>query len=1653
MGASIIALGLFSSILDLKRKPNPMRPNFFTIQIVSLFLFSANIYAQSTTYTVDDDGGGDFLTIEAALAAASSGDVIVITGGADNIHTEANQFVEQDITIRGQGAGTTILQSGPAPQTLFRDRGLFSINGDVTIEDMTIRYGFFEVGGALAIFTGTVTLNNVIIRECTAFQGGAIYVEEPAILNLNQCQIIDNGVGLVTPFSGGGIYVGGVANITESVIANNTVTEFGGGLSFNSFDLPAALSTISNSTISNNTSTEGYGAGIYTDHPLDIQNSTVSTNIATLDGGGIYTSATGILSLQHVTVANNSTAANGGGVFVAPFDGSSAGILNTVNSLIGDNSATDAGADVFLDGNLITNIQTLVEDCAGSACTSTTFPINGDPNLSPLQDNGGFTFTHALASPSAALNRANPANSLPLDQIGQTRADCPDLGAFELPGISETSVIRLTGGGGFIPNGSTTPSIGNNTDFGEVFLGGEQILNFSISNLGCATLELTGTGPVSFVGGSSAFSVETQPNNAIGSFQGDDFQIKFEPTSLGFFTATVRIFNNDADENPFTFTIQGQGVGPEIEIRGNGIPIGNGNTATDPADGTDFGSVDLNGAQVTNTFEIVNLGDRPLLLNGNPVINFLGSSGGFTVIGSPATTNIPAGGSAEFQIEFDPSTEGSQSATVSIENNDSNEGFYTFVISGSGGGSPQIVVSGNGENIANNDLTPSFADNTNFGTVEIGNSLDRQFVITNNGQETLLVTNINPGSGFPNSAFSIIGPSSFFIAPGFSNTFTVRFAPTENGVQNTNITILNNDVAFRFAVQGQSSAPEINVLGPTDEPIRDGDSSPSDIDGTDFGTVELNSGSIVRTFTIENQGGEPLQLLGSPRVVVFNTGAPAFSVSRQPASPNIPADGGFTTFDITFNPLATGSLNGTIQILSNDGDENPYVFSIRGFVGASPDIAVIGNGNNISNGDDFPTSENLTNFGAVAKGQVTTRFQLVNEGTADLFIQNAVVQPLGNISAFSLNNNLANVRLRPGRTKNLTVAFDPPSAGKFEANIIINNNDADEDPFIFRVTGLGLCQSGPREPYFHWTNESGDNQWSNSLNWRTDQGLQEVPDAGAIVYFGCDINDDCNIDTNPSVARFIINDDYSGMISLGSNQLTISEELRIDGADSFDAGDGTVELANTTGEIEVESSAPVHNLSLSADILDLKAPLVVAGDLTINDLEEFNGSRLLQLEGDLQANNSALYVGKGVIQLMGDTDQRLRGNGLVSNIDISKPSGSVVLENTFRLSNGALTGDGSLTGNALLIDDDYEFDFAGTLTDLILTAGDIKLDRNLELTGDLVVSSLNRLTKNELQVRGNIICNEQNLAGNGSLVMIGNENSTFGGNTTVRVDLNFIIRKEALAMVDLTTRPLFRKLYVESGLLDLSGQSISGKTFVQANGGLTGVGQLNDRTIVDAGGQIIPGNGMDNLGVLAFELLRLSSDAEILLDVDGNDSDQVTFATRIDITDSRLLLTAGNNPTIPLTLIRSVINRRISGSFANAQDGDAFDLNGESFIVNYSDGQRNIVLSPAASQLRKPVPEEVAGPVQLSGLNPHANFEVVPPTWKFYPNPVGDQLVLQTQIPLETAPIRIFNNLGKLVLQKQVLGPGTTIDVSKLPAGIYILNYHRESKTFVKKDF
>lgn len=254
-------------------------------------------------------------------------------------------------------------------------------------------------------------------------------------------------------------------------------------------------------------------------------------------------------------------------------------------------------------------------------------------------------------------------------------------------GTPEPEMVVLGNNATEIVNNSTTVSQSLGTDFGQLLWNGafSATNTFVITNTGLATLTLSGA-PVSVLGDHSAdFTVIQPASTSIPAGQSVAFKIACDPSALGVRTGLVSIANNDSNENPYTFKIQGTGTEPRPVmsiLSSNGtLVVTNGTTVLSEALGTDFGEILWIGAvSVERTFVITNRGTASLTLTLPVTITGVDSAN-FTVT-QPATSTIDVGQSVTFKIACDPSAVGVKTGLVSIVNNDTSP--YRFNISAAG---------------------------------------------------------------------------------------------------------------------------------------------------------------------------------------------------------------------------------------------------------------------------------------------------------------------------------------------------------------------------------------------------------------------------------------------------------------------------------------------------------------------------------------------------------------------------------------------------------------------------------------------------------------------------------------------------------------------------------------------------------------------------------------------------------------------------------------------------------------------------------------------------------------------------------------------------------------------------------------------------------
>jgi hypothetical protein len=709
-----------------------------------------------------------------------------------------------------------------------------------------------------------------------------------------------------------------------------------------------------------------------------------------------------------------------------------------------------------------------IQDSGGNslvASTSISFSVEAWQNTpDPLDvDNSG------LIAPLDALLVINDLNSqgartLPQTFSGSFYFDVNGDGA-ESP-IDELQIlnylnansgtvgrIQVAGSNQPITDGATTTSASNNTAFGSLVLGASPVSEtYTITNDGGATLTL---GTVSIGGANSGdFKVISQPSATLAIGTSTSFTVQFAPTAAGTRAATLSFSENDPSvSSPFTFAISGVAISqPKIGVSGNSQTITDGATTTSATNSTAFGNTLLNGNTLSETYTINNTGTASLTL-GNVMVGGA-NAGEFSVTTQPGSS-VPAGGNTTFTVQFTPTSNGTQSATINFSENDPTTSTpFTFAVSA---GVSAVGVSGNGQIIVDGASITNASNGTAIGSVVLGSGpISETYTITNEGASALTLGTVTV-SGASATDFQVTNQPNTTVASGSSTTFTVQFSPGAAGYRETRVMFTESDPTvvspFAFTVSGVGAT--IGVFG-NGQSIVDGTSTTSAASDTDFGNAAVTGSPVSETYTITNAGTAPLTV---GTVTIGGTNPGDFTVTSQPSSP-VPV-GGSTTFTIQFAPAAGGARSARVSFTDSDPTTfSPFAFTIAGTGTTQELIGVLGNSQPIAAGKITTSATDDTAFGSTLQGgsPLSETYTITNSGTGALM--------LGTVTIGGTNSGDFTVTTQPsssvpiGGGTTFTVQFAPTAVGNRTATVSFSQNDSTQpNPYTFAISGVSLAST------------------------------------------------------------------------------------------------------------------------------------------------------------------------------------------------------------------------------------------------------------------------------------------------------------------------------------------------------------------------------------------------------------------------------------------------------------------------------------------------------------------------------------------------------------------------------------------------------------------
>lgn len=283
---------------------------------------------------------------------------------------------------------------------------------------------------------------------------------------------------------------------------------------------------------------------------------------------------------------------------------------------------------------------------------------------------------------------------------------------------------------------------------------------FFISNKGNKPFTITG-----ITSSHAAFTVLEVENKRVAPQGSVGVQVQFAPAREQDYSGTITV---ESDANQGEKTIQITGVG--VDYHKSVISL-----TGEPA----FGELEA-GKSARKLIKIANTGNEPFAIT-----NITSSDPAFSLLNVERKTLAP-GSAREVEVQFTPTEAKSYSAAITIENN-ADQGKNTIQATGTGIKYKSVI---------------SVSGRLDFGRVEVGKSVRKQFVIANKGNKSFDVS----GLTFPADVYTSTWGGGT-LAPGGSVSLVVVFKPIAAGTFSGRLTVNHN------ADAGEHSLPVTGSSG------------------------------------------------------------------------------------------------------------------------------------------------------------------------------------------------------------------------------------------------------------------------------------------------------------------------------------------------------------------------------------------------------------------------------------------------------------------------------------------------------------------------------------------------------------------------------------------------------------------------------------------------------------------------------------------------------------------------------------------------------------------------------------------------------------------------------------------------------------------------
>lgn len=561
-----------------------------------------------------------------------------------------------------------------------------------------------------------------------------------------------------------------------------------------------------------------------------------------------------------------------------------------------------------------------------------------------------------------------------------------------------TKTVSLSGKGISASSGDTTfPVIAisaESLNFGNVTIGETGNQKITISNTGNKTLTIKKISfPTGYSGDWSSATIAAGASKTLN--------LTFSPASAQAYNGSLTIESDASNAASKVVSIEGVGVAkpePRLSVSTNVV---------------DFGE-QIKFTQQTKSFTIKNSGTGTLVISSITKTSNYGDL--FTISGWTSGGSIAAGASKTITVAFQPLEECAYEEKITIVSSNA-VGVRTQTVTLRGTGVPE----------PENAVIKFDSSSLSFGSVEVGESVNKSFTVTNSGTTALTISSIKvvASDNSVNPDYFTVSPTaSCTISPSKSKTFTVTFSPENERAYNAVVSIKSNagnstqgNSTVDLSGTGIAATSKILAVSPT---------------SLSFG-IQTIGNRTSKNFTVKNNGTKAVTLYSIEASEGFDLG----STWTEGSNYGLGA-GSSKTFSIAFAPQEARAYNGSIVIKSN-ASNGDLVIPLSGTGAEAQGYLEITSGESL----DFGT----VNLGA--SGALITRIR--NSGEAKLNIT-GIQCPDG----FSATCNVSS--LSAGSNTSINVSFTPTQARTYSGTIIVYT-DAENSSVSIDVTGTGKQSS------------------------------------------------------------------------------------------------------------------------------------------------------------------------------------------------------------------------------------------------------------------------------------------------------------------------------------------------------------------------------------------------------------------------------------------------------------------------------------------------------------------------------------------------------------------------------------------------------------------